>query len=82
MICVFIYLSNLVPRDVSRFEQKNVSFSFPKEVQIDCPDPQRLPFKGSLSLQNLPGSTPSNPFGSHRVFFSGRGGAVLKGYVR
>ena len=45
----------LCPRDflVSRFEQINLWVSFSKEVHIGCPDPQRLPFKGSLLLQNL-----------------------------
>jgi len=45
----------LFPRDFG-FEQKNLRVSFPKEVQIGCPDPQRLPFKGSLLLQNLVGA--------------------------
>jgi len=37
----------LFPRDsaVSRFEQKNLFVSFPKEVQIGSPDAPRLPFK-------------------------------------
>jgi len=33
----------------------NLWVSFPKEAQIGCPDLQRLPFKGSLLLQNLVG---------------------------
>jgi len=33
----------------TRFEQKNL------RARTSCPDPQRLPFKGSLLLQNLIG---------------------------
>jgi len=47
----------LFPRDfaVSRFEQKYVWVCFPKDAQKGCPDPQRLPLKGSLLLLNLVG---------------------------
>jgi len=47
----------LFPRDIAVFifEYTNVRVSFPKEVKIACPDLQRLPFKGSLLLQNLVG---------------------------
>jgi len=39
----------------TRFEPKNLWISFPKDAHIGCPDQQRLPFKGSLLLQNLVG---------------------------
>jgi len=32
----------------TRFEQKNFLVSFLKETTKRCPDPQRLPFKGSI----------------------------------
>jgi len=44
----------LFPWDFA-LKQKILWVFFPKETQVGCPDPQRLPFKGSLLLENLVG---------------------------